>query len=246
MFYKGVGAGSTQSGGESLRIAARIYRMIHYERCTDLCWLRRMANGDSLADLRNVWICHDGGSLQYRGRKKKTIETWFIEIGFLYQKLFGSSPNGGVCTLQKQEMWKWTKPGPQNTTNEQCKLLVRSADESSHTLLLQLVAGRSGHSGLVVSGEVVGFPTVSLWLLASYSNMIQSPLPKDMYARLIGSGMNVKWIYVRGVGIKHPYVSDSRDNQGGWMDGWMDDDMTKISCPNIACFIYQHNIHHAI
>lgn len=37
MFYKGVGAGSTQSGGESLRIAARIYRMIHYERCTDLC-----------------------------------------------------------------------------------------------------------------------------------------------------------------------------------------------------------------
>lgn len=150
-----------------------------------------------------------------RKEKKKTEETWFTEIGFFHQKSFGSSPNGGVCTLQKQEMWKWTKPGPQNTTNEQCKLLVRSADESSHTLQLQLVAGRSGHSGSVVSEEVVGSPTVSLWLLASYSNLLQSPLPKDMYARLIGSGMNVKWFYVRGVGIKHPYVSDSGDDQGG-------------------------------
>lgn len=33
---------------------------------------------------------------------------------------------------------------------------------------------------------------------------------------------------------------------GEWADGWMDDDMTKISCPDIACFIYQHNIHHNI
>lgn len=64
--------------------------------------------------------------------------------------------------------------GPQGTTDEQSELLVRSAESSSHTLLLQHVVGLSGS---VVSKKVVGSiqtqqvlyvcsPTVSLWVLA--------------------------------------------------------------------------------
>lgn len=95
--------GAYKSGGESLRNTARIYQMIHYEQCTDSCWLRGTASGDSLADLRMSVFATTEILLKKEGKKHNTDLVRRNRV--LLEEDVGSGPNGGASALQKQHIF---------------------------------------------------------------------------------------------------------------------------------------------